>query len=1019
MSLCVLNTVFPLNALAAKGYTVGECVWNEDFQTAAVGNYTAASPIGFYNDGTGTQSAEITEDASGNKYLHVTQDSDGSAGCTHYMYIEVPDEAKDAANGNVFTFEVDIKLDPYSEIAGSEYNIGMHDEHMSWGADGYAYFTMTGAGPDEYPYVAVNGGSYGRYPESVTMHKFPTDTTASDETRLLRPHSWNTYRFVIRKAEVTAGSDNVYDNAASVYYTDVYLNGWFFYRVGHRYADGSELDRFAIGINLNEGRTHGGFSLDNAKAYYGVAEEDGAENATGKFIVDTYDFNDLPAQTYEIAEGESYGLPVLQGENADHNMGALRRYNTWGMNLDISKGVCGKSADDASLGVSGKGRLNFSRQVGESVFSSKFSTAYGTALSEGETLEIASDVMFKSTDESLAFQAVTNCDGGNDRVAIEITPNYYSHGHWQDLDDFQNHRTEIIPGLPLGKWIRLKLAVTRGAANGLNKYSIYADNIAIVENAKLEYWYTDESFIQASETEWVYEKSQHPETLKGDALKAGFMSMFFNGNASYDNITFTRYLGGAEYSVNTQVPEILAQNNPEGTMTSIRGKVYVGTSTIDEILTQFGVNEDDAVEKYIVRDANGNTVSDYSKSAGGNYIDILTTGGEHLYVTLAANNYQQNITEVNNQSFGDFTLGSVKAEDTEAGYGRLAEDRSIKLTNSTSEKKYVKYTTDSYENNVVEFSFLPDAETNFGCGYDLSLIAMQDTGDRAYARRNNTGMQRSYPEIITMSDGTITGTRNGETVKIGNYTIGEWTKIKLVFNHGVNNSVLVSVNDGAATEIYNGPLSYFYKLESVYLTLPANKSVTVDDVRIFEGAKKDTAAPAVISIDDRDIVLRRNSIIISDNLKGGGAMDTLSSTVKLSSEEAETRYIDKDGIIVSDSQNEASIDKYVVVMNDIYTYYDVYFGDIEAISIDENSIAVKLVGSSVADTENAKLIVAVYDSDLRMKTCSIIDLEFSEDENGVPYATVTDYAEPDLSEGDIVKYFVWDMDKMIPLCDSK
>ena len=1014
--LCMVCTALPMAVLAEgenAAKTPGDMVWSLDFQDADLGDFMSKKPdeITFIQDGSGGETkAEVAEAVTGNKYLHYyINDSAASAQRVRGMSIKAPDAAKD---NTIYTFEADIKLDPYDagtmSVDGSnqtEYNLGCYRGNGAW--DMASYFTLN---PKEARYAGDTGTFYlngNRTPNGTVQHKL---SEGADAHCILRPYAWNTYRFVVRK------------NNSNQYFMDVYLNGWYFYRVGQR-NNTIEMPYVQIAMLLKSGVKYGGVSIDNLKFYYGAAEADGAQRANGKFTVDNYDFNNLEAQTYEC-NGSNYSdaNPILQGANVDHNLGALRRYSNWEMNFDIKRGIGGKSSEDSSLTVSGRGRLNFDRQEwcewpnssnGQKHNNYEISTTYATALNEGETLEIASDVMFNSTNDALTFQAKTSSQYGGDRVAIQVTPNYYGHGHW-DADDFQNHRREIVPGLPLGKWIRMKLIITRGTSETANKYSIYADNIPIVENADLEYWYTDESFTDGAVAE-------SPEMLTGNALTWGFENMYFNGNASYDNITFNRYLGGEQYVADTQVPVILAESNLAGAMPSIRGKVFAGDCSVAEILSQFSVAGDPAVAAYIVRDGEGNEVSDYNTAAGGNYIDVLTTGGEHLYVTLAANSYRQNITDSGTGetgALGDFALNGITAESITAGYGRLADDKSIKLSNTSSEKISAKYTVDSYDNNLIEFSFLPDADTDFRFGYDMLYVA-DDGTDREGARQKNTGFKRTYPEVLTISGGKVICSSNDIPLEVGSYNAGEWTKVKLVFNHGGGNSVWMSVNDGTAVRCDNGPSAYIYKLSDVYLTLSSGKNVIVDDIKIIDGAKPEIDAPAITGSEDEEVILREKSIIVSDGLSGFVA--NTFADFKKSPVNAIARYIRADGSIITDlAQDETAIDKYVLVNNDTYIYYTVDFYDFEnfdKIIVDGNNVSAALISSTASEAQNAKLLTAVYTNDGQLRVSKVTNLTLTSD-RGVPTVSVSNYADPELLAGDKVMYYIWNMDTLRPLCSS-
>ncbi|MBQ8525138.1 MAG: hypothetical protein IJ460_00235 [Clostridia bacterium] len=1022
LAVCMIITALPMAVFAedaadTSSYKAGDLVWSYDFESVS-GSLLGNAPEGFTfsnNSGASVLKADVVENA-GNKYLHHTTDRTGTTGgYSQYMQIAVPDEAKD--EDGYFTFEVDMKLEKFnaetmsavdsanaSLMKYTEYNVGLYNVQ---GGNRAAYFTMNPKA------AADNGNSNGfalngdRIPSNVKQKVWLNGNTYD---QIWRPYAWNNYRFVVRKQQNA-------DTGADEYFADLYLNGVYFYRIGQRNTT-ANFATFTMAMVMNAGITHAGYYLDNPRFYYGVTEADGAVSAKGAFKLDNFDFNDKPAYTYAATDGSTTyasGYPYIQGEDVDHVMGTIRRYNAWNMTLDIQKGKHGKAAEDSSLSVTGNGRINFDRQVTESTSNATtYSTPHGTMLAEGDTLEIATDVLFTDTSKAFTLQTYLHGDGGSDRLAIQVTPNYYGHGHWQDADDFQNHRTEISPGLPLNKWIRLKLFITRGTSTSYNKYSIYADNIAIVENADLAYWYSDESFPDKA-------ISDTPVSVKGEALKTGFSKIYFHGNANYDNITFGRYLGGATYSVDSNIPVIMGKDNPEGTMPSIRGKVFPGTCTLAEIISQFGLDTDEAVASYVVRDESGNTVTDYTQAAGGKYIDITTAGGEHMYATLSADKYLQNVTEVTDGAFGNFTLhdGAITAENVAAGYGRAASDNSIKITNTDTANpdRVVKYTPNSYDNSVFELSFLADENTNFNMGYDVLYII---DGGNTDARKNNTGSARGYAQILTIKDGIITGHRNPSATvfNIGTYNVGEWTKLRLRFDNAEKYG-WVSINDGPEVKLDNGPGGYIYKIRDIYITLPAGGSQIIDDIRFMEGARVPATAPAITAIDSEELFVKGNSIIATDGLLGGFVDMAFDDAITVNPAASIVRYIDANGALVTDDSKDDTIAKYVLTNNDTYTYYNVGFYNFDCITVDGTTAKVELISKDIANVSNAKLITAVYAGESgALKDASITDLSFAADAAGVPVATVSDYAEPASADGDMVTYYVWNMNTLMPLCKS-
>lgn len=1016
LALCMVISAMPMafaeEAAETPAYKAGDVVWSYDFESDS-GSLLNDAPDGFTFSKTSGYTellADVVENA-GNKHLHhsFTRENTTANG-SQYMQIAVPDAAKDE-NG-FFTFEADIKLDAFNAdtmtgmdgttVKYTEYNIGLYNAK---GGNSASYFTLN---PKEATKTGLKGGIAlnGTRVPACAQQDVLLPSGYDSNSMNFRPYAWNNYRFVVRKQQNA-------ETGADEYFADVYLNGRYFYRVGQRSTTGN-FATFTVAIVMNKGVKHGGYSIDNPKFYYGVTEADGAYAAKGAFKIDNFHFNDKEAYTYNATDGTTTyasGLPIIQGENVDHVMGSIRRYNAWNMTLDIQRGKYGKAASDSSLAVTGSGRINFTRQVAdEASAASNYSLPIATSLYEGETLEIASDVLFTDTSKQFTIQAYTKI--GGDRVCINVTPNYYGHGHWQDADDFQNHRKEINPGLPLNKWIRIKVFITRGTSTTPNTYSIYADNIAIAENEKLEYWYTTESFPDKV-------LSETPVVITGDGFADGFGTLFLHGNSDYDNITFARYSGGATYSVDSNIPAIMATNNASGTMESIRGKVFAGSCTLAEIIAQFGLDTDEAVASYVVRDASGNAVTDYSQAAGGKYIDITTAGGEHMYVTLAADKVLQSVTDATDGKFGSFTLhdGAITAENVAAGYGRTADDMSIRITNSNTEThRVVKYTPNSYDNSVFELSFLADENTNFNMGYDVLYII---NGGNADARKNNTGSVRGYAQLLTIKDGVITGFQNPNSTvfNIGTYKVGEWTKLTMRFDNA-QKYAWVSINDGPEKRIDNGPGGYIYKVRDLYITLPAGGSQIIDDVLVKEGAKTFAAAPAITSVESEELFVKGDSIIAMDGLLGGFVDMAFDDAITVNPASSIVRYIDADGALVTDDSKDDTITKYVLYNNGIYTYYNVGFYNFDCITIDGTNAKVELINKSIADVNDAKLITAVYGNDGALKTTSITNLDFAADNAGIPVAAVSDYAEPASEAGDTVTYYVWNMDTLMPLCAS-
>lgn len=1005
--LCMILTALPMAGFATEGeetvtYTAGDLVWSQDFESADAGSIYNQTTTAASVDTTGglhyrmaaqggTTNTNVIDGAV-NNHLDFDFTTTTAAGYSG-VFIDVPESAKDA-NG-LFTFEADVKFDVPSNAPTDYYTMGVYGDAASrtpYRAEAKLTPPAMGAQIAQAYKIESNGGGAVGLDSTANIAKYLYPEESGTQLPLYYPYAWNNYRFVVRR------------NTTDYYYMDVYVNGWYSYTIYARKQTGdaskvmtNSPKYVGLAMEITAGHT-GGFSLDNLKFYYGITEESQAKYSKGKFTTGKFTFDSLAAQTYDVQGAANNTSPVIEGADGGIMIGQIGRAGSWNnfpQTLEIKKGQGGKAENNSSLTAGNTGNIQIYKNATDNQSAATaYSTSVATAVAEGDTIEFASDIMFTSKDDSVALITRTHdkSNGGIEGV-IYLTPNFYGHG--TGLNAAKGNLATITPGLPLNKWIKVKVAITRGTATTANKYSIYADNIGIVENAELTKWYTNET----NET-----------SATGDTLARGLSTLQLIGNASYDEITISRYIGGQSYSVDTNVPVILGKDNPTGANPSIRGKVFAGDKTIAEILEQFSVDTDTAVASYVVRDANGKTVDDYTEPAGGKYIDILAVGGEHLYATLSANNYLQNITDANEGALGDFTLAEdLTAADKAAGYGRLASDNSIELTNVTATEVQATYEVNSHNDNVVEFSFLPNEDTNFNFGFDWTLAWNNTIGDSSIRR---------YPTHLTIKDGKVTGAGNNNTVQeIGTYKSGEWTKVRLVFDHS-SFWINVSVNDGTPAKYALGPGGYINTLNNVYITVPANGSVIIDDLKVIDGTLADIAAPSITEIEDEGLVLKSKAIIADDTLIGGFVADAF-DTVKVSPAGTVKQFIDENGALLTlDENNDSTVDKYVLVNNGTYTYYNVGFYNFDCITIGDGTAKIELIDKAMADINGAKLITAVY-SGTRLKTAKLTDLTFAEDENGVPVATVSAYEAPASENGDTVKYFVWNMSSLAPLCDNK
>ena len=355
LTLAMMVTALPMavsaeEATETPAYTAGDLVWSYDFENDN-GSLLDNAPKGFIfgkEAGSSNLVADVEENAE-NKYLHFSVDNASTtASHAQTMTISVPDAAKDE-NG-FFTFEVDLKLEKYNADTmtgggkNSEYNIGLYGTKGSLLGRSNFTFSPTNATANSSGNLAINGT---RTPSSVS-HKSWANTNV--EGHIFLPYAWNNYRFVVRKTD------------SNQYYADLYLNGWLTYTVGQRFQT-SDFSEFKLEVVLPAAVKHGGIYIDNPKVYYGVTEAEQTIVAKGAFHLDNFDFNDLPATTYNATDGTTTyeaNMPIIQGSNVDHVIGKLNRYAGWNMTLDIQKGKYGKAASDSSLAVSGNGRIQIS-----------------------------------------------------------------------------------------------------------------------------------------------------------------------------------------------------------------------------------------------------------------------------------------------------------------------------------------------------------------------------------------------------------------------------------------------------------------------------------------------------------------------------------------------------------------------------------------------------------------------------------------------------------------------------------
>lgn len=1044
IALCLLLTAVPVTmGVSAAGettYAQGDLVWSQDFEGLAADTNFKANPtngITFPLNEGNAGSAVIKEDAAtGNKYLHMSSYVANGAASQTRLRMLVP--AGDAIDENgVFTFDVDIKIDAYDAetMAGTggkytEYDTGLSSLDDTGKLTGNSYMTIGPKSNEAYTGstagLAINGA---RNSDNVAKQAIPGDTTLTAGTANFVPHAWNTYRFISR-----------YDAEKQSWYADTYLNGMHFYVIGQR-SSKDQHDVFMFTISLTSDVKAGGASLDNMKAYYGATPVSEDETVTkGKFNIDTFDFNDTTSGTLTTGTANQ---EKFYGENYDHTSGVLQRYNTFSLTVESVGGKAGKKAADKAVSVTAAGKFMIQRQNTTSgISNTQNSTKLCTWVPEGDSVEFATEVLFKDINDQLLFY-LARSDGHRCGAAIEVTPALWSTGTFSDYGStydstITNNRQPINTKLPLNKWIKMRVVLTRGTGTGANKLSIYADNIPICESVEPKWDPRDYNGTNI--------------TYNASDFNKGIAGIHIIGTVDIDNFEINKYLCGESFATNTAEPLITADKNVSKTMS--RGKIYANGQTINDILTEFklvGEELDPAVKSFTVRDVNGTDVSDYTQPAEGKYIDLLTIEDEHLYVNLVANNEVTSISEPTDGKLNGFSEINVEVttddegnpKTTESaveagseqitvtpsakGFGRASTDNSIVLNNPTETKRRLSYALNSYEDVVYEFSFLADKDTDFSVGYDVGYVLLSE---EKWPTTNKTeGSGRAYKEMLTIADNKVTGEANS-TVDCGTYKNNEWTRVKIYLNHlnteGKTFSAYISINDGKYKWVSCGPNAYPLVFKNLYINLPAGKTVVLDDIEIIEGVTALSEMPLIQDYSGEDGTVLSRGKLTAPAYSGLRKYELDGVLEELTAEPAEAtvRVIKSDGAEVSSND---VVEKIVVNDGRLYRYYSVdaaYFA--EEIEDGTRYITFRLYGVDPTVLEKSAFIAGVYEKSTgQMKDLMFVPVDTNPESGNVTDAPDNKSKMIELeftpssavynSETDEIRYFLWNMDTINPL----
>lgn len=994
-----------------------------------------------------TKADNITD----NKYLEAEVKSENNSSVNNrygVVSIPVPEEAKRSSDG-AFTFEARVKFAAGNDgERNPQYYMGLYPREKDIENASYVSLTSDMKGSpriecvdsttfktmSEYDDKDSNGNATAQH-RMIPAKKTYGKSFDGESNRFFYPAQWCTYRFVARK------------NADNQYYADVYVNGRLWYSVGTKNNVMNDAQKngqsdlkffnFMVWMLGNEtGKTNGCMGgkiyVDNAKFMYGATEpnvydmtaqdEINKVAAKGAFEMGVLDFDSNTTATKAGVDMTNNDQP--QGSVG---LGAYKVSDSGSTKAQIKKSGFGKTEDDVYMYRQG-GFIDTAAQVKKGL----------TELRSGDTIEISADVKFDSN--SSAFQIKTNTSSvdtnigttsqQDDRLGFHFAPTFWSYGAYGSIENdsgstfLANNSNpsqcysithSYSHPFPANKWIKLRLFITNDGDNNLPKLSAYADGIELVKNEPTKLWYKQAS-VNATKSASEVEDS---ERIKGGDLLSGLENVrFFANGVAYDNIKITNYLGVTPdiMTETTSVPYILnaAINADNGDYVASKGTVYVGEKTLAEVKEKFGLDTDDAIKNYVVVDGDGKVVdkSAYGETkAGGNYVVVTMTNDETYYASLFKNEVSQNITEAtasdDTTKFGDFVLTNLTASGVTADAGRGADNKAVKLSATESANGEAKYSFNSYDAGVIEFSFLGDENTNFNFGYDVDYLFEREC-HKGNLNASNKVVQpteyRSHFDIIQINGNKVYGTKNPNKAmeELGTYKNGEWTKVRINLGKA-SKPAYASVNGGEVKMLDNGPSVQINVVKDLKFTVTKGTSLTLDDVRVTKGTYAKDVAPKIVDNEAGDIKVLDGKLFLD-----------IDSYDALEDVEAEDFATLPEGLSVTEISEKNTA---VVANNGIYSYYlyGVYsFSGIR--TNDETNVPekVELIGKTAEQAGEAKLFAAVYEG-TKLVSVKTTDLTLAADGLGVLCADLNGYTAPEVKTGQTLKYFVWNTTNLAPL----
>lgn len=1012
---------------AETEYKNGDVVASWDFEDGEVPPTDDIFPWGVTGRGTVTSTlTNIRDGISDNRYIEMKVEADGTSSLNRWgnVSFKIPDTARD--KDGTFTFQVKAKFAPNGDTTRNvpQYYMGFYPHEKNNEHSIYAFINSDASGRVQ----SKAGNNVKQLNTASTTPEAKSYSVqfdgATDSYRFFYPSEWNTYRFVVRK------------NKEGYEYADLYINGKLWKTIGTKTegqynnkdfdlsTDKMKYFNFMVWMASNTDSTKqcngGTVYFDDAKFICGATEPDlttlsntEISNVAAKGTFETESF------TFDTAEAgaKSANTQVESGR-------ALGAFNV-DKAVEVKKGGGGKTENDGYVSTT-------SAQTSHTGFldSHEYLKTQATELRVGDTLEISADIKFDSVDSIFQIKTdaanvdttftVNNSAQQDDRLAFNFEPTCWSYGAYGKNNDTGGSvalrgsaRHSFGVNLPINKWINIRIFIKSTGEEDLPELSIYADGRELVKNEKMNRWYKQASkYAFSSDNKDSSDPSQIADTdsdgnfirIQGKDLIGGLSKLeCFASKVSYDNIGFTSYLAVEKPEIKSaEIIENIEKANGAGFI-SARGKVYTDSKTVKEVVDTFALESDEAIKSFKVVDESGNTISSEGyeiTEAAGNYVVITLKSDETVYVSLVKNDLSQNIMQTSNEkTFGDFSLTSLTASEEAAKSGKAEEDKAIKLTAASSAEGTALYTWNSADPGVIEFSFLADENTNFYFGLRANLLWIDEyqNADRAWYKL----LRFENNKIYGMDNNGGTTYDGAKYNEIGSYKNGEWTKIRIDFRKQ-NKQAWVSINGAETVGLTNGPAATIYYLKDLKFTVPAGKSITLDDVRATKGTYAKDVAPVITDNEDGDIKVLDGKLFLDlesyDNLEDVEAFATVPENLKVSQ-------------IMLGEQKTA-----VVENNGIYSYYPYGVYSFSGIRTNDDGVPekIELIGKTAEQAGNAKLFAAVYEG-TKLVDVKTTDLTLEQDGLGVLCAELNNYTAPGFEEGQTLKYFVWNVTNLAPL----